>query len=265
MGPVQGELTTARQLTAELLPVAGNVITGDALYCQRDYCQQLLDAGGDYLVIVKKNQRELYDAIALAFAEPVWGAQYRQARRRGRHGGRWETRQLRATEALNEYLDWPGVRHGLPSAAAAWMTEGERVYGDATLSPAWSETGPGKLLEYVRGHWGIENRLHYVRDVTGEDASQVRTGAAPQVMAALRNAGLWDCKAERWRDQHRGGNTAHRLDAGPSLSQSLAWPTLKTERPWGLPLLFAVAGAAVMLSRLYQRNQGGSSIPYNSH
>ena len=65
MGAVQGELTTARQLTAELLPVAGNVITGDALYCQRDYCQQLLDAGGDYLVIVKKNQRELYDAIAL--------------------------------------------------------------------------------------------------------------------------------------------------------------------------------------------------------
>ena len=53
--------------------MAGNVIAGDALYCQRDYCQQLLDAGGDYLVIVKKNQRELYDAIALAFAEPVWG------------------------------------------------------------------------------------------------------------------------------------------------------------------------------------------------
>ena len=52
----------------------GYVITGDALYCPRDYCQQLLDAGGDYLVIVKKNQRELYDAIALAFAEPVWGS-----------------------------------------------------------------------------------------------------------------------------------------------------------------------------------------------
>ena len=143
--------------------MAGNVITGDALYCQRDYCQQLLDAGGDYLVIVKKNQRELYDAIALAFAEPVWGAKYRQARRRGRHGDRWETRQLRATEALNEYL----------------------------ITSLGRETGAGKLLEYVRGHWGIENRLHYVRDVTlGEDASQVRTGAAPQVMAALRNVVL---------------------------------------------------------------------------
>ena len=55
----------------------------------------------------------------------------------------------------------------------------------------WGGRPPGKLLEYVRGHWGIENRLHYVRDVTlGEDASQVRTGAAPQVMAALRNVVL---------------------------------------------------------------------------
>lgn len=45
-----------------------------------------------------------------------------------------------------------------------------------------------RLLQHVRGHWGIENRLHYVRDVTmGEDASQVRTGAAPEVVAALRN------------------------------------------------------------------------------
>ena len=59
------------QLTAELLPVAGNLITGDALYCQRSYCQQVLEAGGDYLVTVKKNQPELYEALALAFARPV--------------------------------------------------------------------------------------------------------------------------------------------------------------------------------------------------
>ena len=191
MGPVQGELTTARQLTAELLPVAGNVITGDALYCQRDYCQQLLDAGGDDLVIVKKNQRELYDAIALAFAEPVWGAQYRQARRRGRHGDRWETRQLRATEALNEYLDWPGVRQVCQVRRRVEQKGSVSMETRYAITSLGRETGPGKLLEYVRGHWGIENRLHYVRDVTlGEDASQVRTGAAPQVMAALRNVVL---------------------------------------------------------------------------
>ena len=163
---------------------------GYALYCQRDYCQQLLDAGGDYLVIVKKNQRELYDA-ALAFAEPVWGAQYRQARRRGRHGGRWETRQLRATEALNEYLDWPGVRQVCQVRRRVEQKGSVSMETRYAITSLGRETGPGKLLEYVRGHWGIENRLHYVRDVTlGEDASQVRTGAAPQVMAALRNVVL---------------------------------------------------------------------------
>ena len=62
------------------------------------------------MVIVKKNQREPYEAISPAFAEPVWGAKYRKAWRWGRHGDRWETRQLRTMEALNEYLDWPGVR-----------------------------------------------------------------------------------------------------------------------------------------------------------
>ena len=87
---------------------------------------------------------------------------------------------------------WTGPGCGSLPSAAAGGTEGERVYGDALrYHQPGRETGPGKLLEYVRGHWGIENRLHYVRDVTlGEDASQVRTGAAPQVMAALRNVVL---------------------------------------------------------------------------
>ena len=55
-----------------------------------------------------------------------------------------------------------------------------------TSLPATVE--PARLLRIRRSHWGIENRLHYVRDVTlGEDASQIRTGAAPEVMATLRN------------------------------------------------------------------------------
>jgi predicted transposase YbfD/YdcC len=51
--------------------------------------------------------------------------------------------------------------------------------------------GPSTLLAWWRGHWGIENRSHYVRDVSmGEDASRIRTGSAPQIMAALRNAAI---------------------------------------------------------------------------
>ena len=171
--------------------MASNLITGDALYCQRDYCQQVLEAGGDYLVIVKKNQRELYDAIALAFAEPVWGAKYRQTRRRSRHGDRWERRRLRATDALNEYLDWPGVQQ-VCEVRRRVEQKGERVTETRyVITSLGTGVGAGRLLKYVRGHWGIENRLHYVRDVTlGEDASRVRRGSAPQVMAILRNVVL---------------------------------------------------------------------------
>ena len=65
----------------------------------------------------------------------------------------------------------------------------ELHYKITSLQP--DEAGPAELLELSRGHWAIENQLHYVRDVTfGEDASRVRSGAAPQAMAALRNLAI---------------------------------------------------------------------------
>jgi predicted transposase YbfD/YdcC len=68
-------------------------------------------------------------------------------------------------------------------------TQQEVVYLITSLSPA--QASPFRLLELVRGHWSIENSLHYVRNVTlGEDCSRIRTGAAPQVMAAMRNVTL---------------------------------------------------------------------------
>lgn len=65
----------------------------------------------------------------------------------------------------------------------------ERAY--AITSVPMSEANAATLLGWWRGHWGIENRSHYVRDVTmGEDASRVRTGSAPQVLAGFRNAAI---------------------------------------------------------------------------
>jgi hypothetical protein len=67
------------------------------------------------------------------------------------------------------------------------VTTGEVVYGISSLT-AEAASAP-RLLGLARGHWGIENRLHYVRDVTlGEDGCRVRKGAAPQVLAVVRNA-----------------------------------------------------------------------------
>lgn len=72
---------------------------------------------------------------------------------------------------------------------ATGVTRTETVYGVTSLAPA--QAPPARLLALVRAPWTIANRLHWVRDVTfGEDASQVRSGAAPQVCAGLRNLGI---------------------------------------------------------------------------
>ena len=84
---------------------------------------------------------------------------------------------------------WKGMKQGLEitrERTIKGVTTVEVVYGITSLSE--QEADATRLLELTRGHWGIENGLHYVRDVTmGEDASRVRSGNAPQVMAAMRN------------------------------------------------------------------------------
>ena len=183
-------MTVARALLARV-PLAGRVVTADALHCQRETCQQILAAGGDYLVLVDANQPTLLGDISTLFDTPPPGEPFAFAEQRGRHGDRREVRRLWASTALRGYLDWPG---------AAQVGKLERVVeqqGTVTCQVRYFITslsaavGAPRLLALKRGHWQIENRLHYVRDVSlGEDASQVRTGAAPQVLAALRNVVL---------------------------------------------------------------------------
>ena len=104
--------------------------------------------------------------------------------------GRRERRTLKATTALNEYLDWPGVAQ-VGQVDSEVVKEGkttrETRYFITSVSRAVGDAG--QLLKWVRGHWSIENRSHYVRDVTmGEDSSRIRKRSGPQVVAALRNA-----------------------------------------------------------------------------
>ena len=96
------------------------------------------------------------------------------------------------SDALGDYLDWPGLaqvfritrRRVHPRTGAV---QEEVTYGVTSL-PVDRAAAP-RLLQIIRQHWHIENRSHWVRDVTyGEDHSQVRVGSIPQVMAALRNA-----------------------------------------------------------------------------
>jgi predicted transposase YbfD/YdcC len=202
------ERRVAHTLLANL-PLTQTVTTMDALHTQRKLAQQIIAGGGHYLMVVKANQPTLAEEIALAFqALPPqrqtiarwWGYQVHQTSEKGH--GRLERRTLESITALNDYLAWPAVAQVL--RRTCWTqhhTTGQITqeihYGLTSLPRALVSVA--QVEQFWRWHWTIENRLHYVRDVTlGEDASQLRTGNAPQALAALRNALLSLLRYEGW-------------------------------------------------------------------
>lgn len=193
----EAELTVAPALLAHL-DWTGRVLTGDALFCQRHLCQQVRDAGGDYLLLVKGNQPRLERDITLLFdppagSDPLPLLAQRAARtiERG-HGRQQERRHLIASTDLTDYLDWPGVAQVF-RLERTWLEHGvskrQIQYGITSLDASIGT--PERMLALKRGHWGIENGLHRVKDVTfGEDASLIHTGHGPLVMALLRDTAI---------------------------------------------------------------------------
>lgn len=173
----------------DTLDIAGAVITADALHCQRDTAEAIVDAGGHYILTVKDNQPTLRRQLK----ELPW-KQIPVADRSVEHGhGRTAKRMLKAAEIAG------GI--GFPHAVQVLRLtrtvtdrktgkrHTETVYAVTSLSI--TDAAPTQIASWLRGHWAIENRLHWVRDVTyAEDHSQIRSGNGPQVMATLRNTAI---------------------------------------------------------------------------
>ena len=108
--------------------------------------------------------------------------------------GRIELRRIQCSIDLNDYLKFPHVGQVFRIERITTKLDGtplrsEVSYGVTSRPP--DRARPAELLKFSRGHWGIENKLHWVRDVTfDEDRSQVRTKAAPRTMASLRNLAI---------------------------------------------------------------------------
>lgn len=173
------------------LPVAGRVSTADALHTHLPFFQRIQALNGHTILMVKDNQPTLKEHLVTSFADP--DATFEQEQTIDFQRGRKEVRSIKVTTDLNDYLqqDWPGVMQVAQLSRTVTVkktgeTSTEVVYLITTLSQ--QQATPLRLLELVRGHWGIENRSHYVRDVTfQEDRSRLRTGYAPPIMASLRN------------------------------------------------------------------------------
>jgi predicted transposase YbfD/YdcC len=166
------------------LDFAGVVVTADALHTQRDHASFLIDRGADYLLVVKANQPALHAQLA--------GLPWRQIpvmdRTREHAHGRIEVRTLKVAAVAG--LCFPHAAQAIQvtrrvrAPGSRWRTV--TVY--AVISLALGTASPAQSAGWRRGHWKIENRLHWVRDVTfSEDASHARTGSLPRVMASLRN------------------------------------------------------------------------------
>jgi predicted transposase YbfD/YdcC len=193
----ENEITAAPRLL-ETLDLRGKVVTGDALLAQKSLSTQIVEAGGDYVWTVKDNQPELVAALSTLFEPEQCTAgfapattDFRTVETVEKGHGRLERRTLTASQELTGYLAWPYARQVFKverhrQRLVDGKVEHEVVYGVTSLSAVRADAA--QLLRYNRGHWGIENGLHYRRDQTlREDWCQVRTGHAAQLLADVDN------------------------------------------------------------------------------
>jgi len=193
------EIPAAQTLLASF-DLAGAVVTVDAMHTQSDTAQLIVDAGGDYVFTAKGNQPKLYAACR---ALPWRDVPAHRVTTKG-HGRRVaRTIKVVTAPAWVEFHGAAQVAQLRRTVTRAGKKSVEVVY---LITSADARTAtPSLLAAWVQGHWGIENRLHWVRDVTfDEDRSQVRTGAAPQVMATLRNVVISLLRLAGWTNIAHG-------------------------------------------------------------
>jgi predicted transposase YbfD/YdcC len=186
----ENEIPVAKRLLKHL-DLRGKIVTGDALLTQRKLCLQIVDAAGEYVFKVKDNQHQLYDDIQRLFTDVPPKPDFETVETVDGTHGRLDKRTLTVSSMLQDYSAWPHLAQVFQivrrvTDLQTGVTTEESSYGVTSLTR--QEVSPTRLLQIVRAHWGIENSLHYRRDVTfHEDHSRVRLQRAPQVMAALNN------------------------------------------------------------------------------
>jgi len=194
------EITAIPKLL-ELLDLEGALVTIDAMGCQREIAEQIVEQKGDYLLAVKENQPTLYAEIErldeAAGADDYAGASHCCTEEQSH--GRQELRAcwvLTEVEDLQERVQWPGLQSVI--VVVRDRTVGEQNGCEKHYYISSRKLSAKTFLQAVRGHWGIENSLHWVLDVVfDEDGSRVRKDHGPDNFGLLRRMAISMLKAER--------------------------------------------------------------------
>jgi predicted transposase YbfD/YdcC len=198
------EITAVPELL-KLLSLKGAIVTADALNCQRAIARQIVDQGGDYALALKGNQQEMHADVSLFLDDPAFVPDSVHTATDGDHG-RIETRTSAVSTDiawLQEHHQWPGL------AAIGKVTRIREADGKTTTETAYyllsAPLSAERLHEVVRRHWGIENSLHWVLDVTmNEDQSRNRMDHSPENLALLRRLALNIAKLEPSKGSMKG-------------------------------------------------------------
>lgn len=194
------EITAIPQLL-DMLAVEGCLISIDAMGCQTEIAQQIIDQGADYLLAVKDNQKylaqDLQEIFALEFDQPMPFADIDHdfSQTIEKNHGRIETRQCWTISEpdfihyIRNYQAWPALKTIILIRAKRQTQEGHSVEDRYYISslPVTAKT----ILDATRSHWGIENSLHWVLDVVfREDDARMRLGHTAHNFALVRHIAL---------------------------------------------------------------------------
>ncbi|GAA4034648.1 ISAs1-like element ISSod22 family transposase [Hymenobacter glaciei] len=187
-----GAKTNEKTAIPALLDVAGSIVTIDAIACQPDIVGKVVERGADYVIALKKNAKTLYEQasehlLARSVHLPTWRSVYK-----GHGGGEQRTVRICQDLALLEACaDWPGLRTLVLVETERHTRQGVARTQRFYLS-SLTDHDPAVYARLVRGHWAVENQLHWQLDLTfKEDQSRLRTGHAALNTNILRQTALY--------------------------------------------------------------------------
>lgn len=198
------EITAVPRLL-ELLSLKGCIVTADALNCQRAIAAKAVEQGGDYVLALKGNQGSLHDDVRTFLEDPARPAEAAHTTVDGDHG-RIETR----TSLVSADVAWLQERHAWPGLAAIGKVVrirevGTKVGTETAYYLLSTPLSAERFGQVARAHWGVENGLHWVLDVTmNEDQARNRCGHAPRNIALLRRLALNLAKLEGSKGSMKG-------------------------------------------------------------